>query len=257
MLRPWKLEIAIDLKAGPPLYQQVAEAVIQEIRKGRLKPGTPLPGSRQLAEEIGVNRKTVATAYAELSAQGWLESRPKSGTFVSNKIPENLPQFFSDKKKETTFLKQPHFSFSSTPKKSTAKTEPPGIITLDDGFPDVRLAPVKSLGIAYRRVMEMKGRRNMMGYSDALGLPALREKIAHMLNETRGLLTTPENICVSRGSQMGLYLISRVLLEKGDLVAMETLSYTPAQDLFRRAGATIISVRLDNMAFGQMILKSS
>ena len=245
MLRPWKLELAIDPDAAAPRYQQVVEALIQEIRKGRLKPGTPLPGSRQLAEELGVNRKTVANAYFELTAQGWLESRPRSGTFVSDKIPENLPQYFTADKPGKAFLEKPHFPFASTAERAFIPAEVPGLITFDDGFPDVRLAPVKPLGIAYRRVMEMKGRRNMMGYSSALGLPELRKKIAKMLNETRGLTTTPDNICITRGSQMGLYLVSRVLTGKGDLVAMETLSYTPAQDLFNRAGATIVSVPLD------------
>lgn len=56
-LRPWKTVISLDLDSGPPIYQQVADALIDEIKKGRLKPGTPLPGTRQLAEDLGVNRK--------------------------------------------------------------------------------------------------------------------------------------------------------------------------------------------------------
>src|SRR5260370_41017915 len=87
MLRPWPLPIVVDRRAGTPVGQQIVHAVIEEVRRGRLKPGTPLPGSRELGETLGVNRKTVVQAYGELEAQGWVATEPRRGTFVAENLP--------------------------------------------------------------------------------------------------------------------------------------------------------------------------
>ena len=72
MLRPTELRIAIDRRQKTAPYLQIAHAIIEEIRRGRLHPGSALPGTRDLAEALEVNRKTVILAYDELTAQGWL-----------------------------------------------------------------------------------------------------------------------------------------------------------------------------------------
>ena len=91
MLREWRLNLKLNLKhrpGGTPIYVQIAHGLVAEIRRGRLIAGEVLPGSREMAEELGVNRKTVVVAYDELIAQGWLTSRGTKGTFVSAKLPE-------------------------------------------------------------------------------------------------------------------------------------------------------------------------
>ena len=70
------------------MFLQIAHAIIDEIKRGRLAPGTALPGSRELAESLEINRKTVIQAYAELEAQGWVTSEKTRGTFVSAHLPE-------------------------------------------------------------------------------------------------------------------------------------------------------------------------
>ena len=76
VMYPWKTRIPIDKQAAPPVYLQIVNAIIKEITAGRLASGQKLPGSRQLAELLAVNRKTVAIAYDELLAQDWLEIIP-------------------------------------------------------------------------------------------------------------------------------------------------------------------------------------
>jgi GntR family transcriptional regulator/MocR family aminotransferase len=88
-------------------------------------------------------------------------------------------------------------------------------------------------------------RRNNLGYGDPRGSRNLRQAVADMLNADRGLNCTADNICITRGSQMGIYLAARLLAQPGDTVAIEALSYPPAREAFRAAGATIISVGLD------------
>jgi GntR family transcriptional regulator / MocR family aminotransferase len=70
MLRPWDLKIVLRKGAKAAVFLQIAHAIIDEIKLGRLAPGTALPGSRELAESLEINRKTVIQAYAELEAQG-------------------------------------------------------------------------------------------------------------------------------------------------------------------------------------------
>jgi GntR family transcriptional regulator / MocR family aminotransferase len=243
-LRPWKTNLVIDFTAGLAVYLQIARGIIEEIRKGRLGPGTPLPGSRILADDLGVNRKTVMLAYSELIAQGWLEAQGKRGTFVSYKIPETKPVDTGSSKinafAKTSFL-YPKHNICLAPEHSL-----PGLIVFTDGTPDVRLAPIHQLGRAYRSVMIGKGRRNRLDYSDPSGSLVLREAISQMLGQDRGLTATAQNICITRGSQMALYLVAQALIEPGDVVVVDELSYPPAWQAFRHARAQIVTVPLDN-----------
>jgi GntR family transcriptional regulator/MocR family aminotransferase len=102
------------------------------------------------------------------------------------------------------------------------------------------------LGRAYRRALTVAARANKLGYGDPRGSLRLRRAISTMLNLDRGLSTTPDSICTVRGSQMGIYLAARVFSGLGDTVVMEQLSYPPAREAFRAAGAEVVSVGLDS-----------
>ena len=84
-----------------------------------------------------------------------------------------------------------------------------------------------------------------MQYRDPRGSPDLREEVAGMLRSQRGLSVTAENICITRGSQNGLFLALQVLIEPGDAVIVETLTYEPAMAAIRALGGRIVPVRLD------------
>src|ERR1700743_3005033 len=88
MLRPWDLAISLSKNSKTAAFLQITHAIIGEIKRGRLAPGTALPGSRELAEKLRINRKTVMQAYQELEAQGWVTSEKTRGTFVSSHLPE-------------------------------------------------------------------------------------------------------------------------------------------------------------------------
>jgi GntR family transcriptional regulator/MocR family aminotransferase len=104
---------------------------------------------------------------------------------------------------------------------------------------------VLELGRAYRRALTAAARSNRLGYGDPRGAAVLRQAIATMLNLDRGLSTTPDQVCIVRGSQMGIYLAARALAGPGDTVVMERLSYPPAREAFRAAGAEVVPVGLD------------
>src|SRR3954451_9812536 len=93
----WELALALDGAADQPTYLRIARAVADDVRRGRLRPGAELPGSRTLADALGVHRNTVLAAYRELAAEGWIEQVPSRGTFVSSALPDPSPRRFSRK----------------------------------------------------------------------------------------------------------------------------------------------------------------
>jgi GntR family transcriptional regulator/MocR family aminotransferase len=100
---PWKTIIEIKKECDTPVYLQIANSLIQEIRKGRVGPSIKLPGTRQMSEILDVHRKTLVNAYEELNAQGWIEMIASKGTFISKEIPEVNPRLLATKEKTKSF----------------------------------------------------------------------------------------------------------------------------------------------------------
>lgn len=231
MLRPWDLVLKLDENSTTPIYLQLVSLIISEIKEHRLKSLDALPGTRELATKLKINRKTVVLAYDELIAQGWLQTEGRRGTFVSSSLPLNPT---------TAIQKTQKPRFSSKPREKEHFE-----VTINDGVPDSRLIPFEIISRAFRHALINTARSSRLGYSNPLGTDELREAIANMLNMERGLHVEPENICVVRGSQMGIFLTAKVLIQPGDAVVMERLSYQPARLAFQACGAEVITVETD------------
>lgn len=244
MLRSWNLNLTINKSSGMAIYLQVSQQIIDEIQRGRLTPSTVLPSTREMAEQLQVNRKTVVLAYDELIAQGWLATEPRRGTFVS----ANLPHFFMPKQVEKTV----ELPSSETAEKldeysaTLISTNSFDTIDFNDGIPDTRLIPVETLSKAFRHALIAPLRSNNLGYGNPRGLYDLRFAVSNMVNMQRGLNIDVDNICIARGSQMGIFLAARILTKPDDFVVVENLSYPPAREAFRSCGATILTVGVDD-----------
>ena len=247
MLRPWKLNLAFspDPRSRAAVYVQIAHALVEEIRSGRLAPGDVLPGTRDLAEELGVNRKTIIAAFDELVAQGWLTSDGTRGTFISSSLPMRPPEVRTGRNGQGRLFDRPDYLLSEAQTNLSAVYPRPGLTTFDDGAPDTRLFPVASLSRQYRAAALAMVKRNALTYGDPRGALVLRQALSRMLNSERGLTTTADHICLTRGSQMAIHLSARLLVRPGDAVVIEELTYPPARDVFRAAGARIVSAPLD------------
>lgn len=228
-----------------PVGQQIVDAVIEEVRRGNLKPGTPLPGSRELGEQLGVNRKTVVDAYAELEAQGWLATESRRGTFVADNLP--LLDGLEERKpaRMAGMPVEPFFRSARAPANLAIDLPPRDMLAFDDGAPDIRQVPVEVLARAYRNALHSTLQFRRLGYGDPRGSESLRAAISTMPDSDRGLTTATENICLTRGSQMAIFLVAQTLVTPGDAVVVEQLSYPPAREAFRRAGAEIVTVGVD------------
>lgn len=245
MLRPWKLVLdGVQASSSMPLYLQIVHGLIQEIERGRLQPGTYLPSSRAMAMSLGVNRKTVVLAYEDLIAQGWLVATGTRGTVVADSLPETSSKRHRAPPVPDPAEALPEYAFGPPPARPLAL--PTGNwVKLDEGSPDSRLFPAEVLSRAYRSSIQRAFRENRLLYGNPRGSSLLREKVATMLKSERGLAVTAENICITRGSQSGIYIIARSLISPGDTVLVESLTYEAAVAALSACGARIVSVKLD------------
>jgi GntR family transcriptional regulator / MocR family aminotransferase len=244
MLRPWNFKIAVRRNVKTAVFLQIAHAIIDEIKRGRLTPGSALPGTRELAASLAINRKTVIQTYAELEAQGWVTCERARGTFVSARLPE-IELKAKGSSHGRRIPERPDFRLvgiaPNIPLILTAKN----MLLFDDGAPDTRQVPGAALARAYRNALVRRTGHDRLGYGNPRGTEELRAAISNMLNMDRGLMTTLDNVCLTRGSQMAIYLAARILVGSGDAVVMEELSYPPAREAFRFAGAEVVPVSLD------------
>ena len=245
MLRP--LPITLSERISPekdvPLYIQVIRAIVRDIKSARLTAGVYLPSTRQVAVEVGVNRKTVVIAYEELIAQGWLSTAGTKGTIVSPVFPLPPAGNRKDDGRGRADV-APYYRVLPAPERTIALPTGEGL-KLDEGAPDGRLFAPDVLTRAYRRAIQAASIENRLQYRNPLGSMRLRQAIAEMLRNQRALTVTPEEICITRGSQNALFLATRILLKPGDAVIVEALSHEPTIAAFRAAGARIVAVPLD------------
>lgn len=243
--RTWHFHIDVDRDGSLPPFLQIARALTGDIRRGRLRPGDRLPSSRSLAAATRVHRNTVLAAYEELVAEGWLEAARGRGTYVAQAIPELTGRVPRSHRVSREPSVRAGFAVPAGPDGYRPPVLPRGTLNLSSGAPDPRLVPAKAIGRAYRRVLSRRA-GPVLSYGDPEGHPALRAALASMLAATRALPIGPEEVLVTRGSQMALSLVARALLRPGDVVAVERLGYRPAWEAFRAAGARVVPIAIDD-----------
>lgn len=235
-------EITTDRDSPQPLYLQIANGISVLIKKGVLLSGQKLPGSRLMAEKLEVHRSTLMLSLDELQAEGWLTSRKKSGWYVSEKLP--LPQSVTTKSE----VAYPEFSAAWVGEIPTLDFPQHSELPLqfDDGYPDTRIAPLQAIGKAYRSILGSHAYRSLFTYSTPQGDEKLREQLSYSLHLNRGLRISPEQVFITRGSIMGLYLLSQVLLRPDDKIVVGKLSYRTANLVFGYRGANLLTIPVDD-----------
>lgn len=178
-------ELALSLDRPGPLFVAIAAAVAEDIARGRLVPGARLPGTRALAESLGVHRNTVVAAYAELEAEGWIETQAARGTFVALSRPADRPRRFAKTAGPRSEVPR-RLGFELRRDVAPFMAPPTARFDLRGGLPDLRLAPHAVLARAYRRALAKRGGA-LLDYGDPRGLGELRVGLGEMLSTLRGL----------------------------------------------------------------------
>ncbi len=239
------MRIPLDRQSAEPLYQQIRAYLRQGILSGSLAADTRLPASRQLAQDLGVNRITVENAYAELEAEGLIFSKLGSGTYVLP--PDMLPPFPKNSLDTTWPLWQQSIQDkldrSRLSDQRLKASQHPQLISFASGIGDANLFPAED----FRRVLQTVMRRDgiaALDYGERNGHGPLRESIAHIL-ASQGIQTRPENILITAGSQQALSLVSQLLLKPGDIILVESPTYSGALDLFRALDFNVVGIPVD------------
>jgi GntR family transcriptional regulator / MocR family aminotransferase len=240
---PWKSVLLFDPLINRPKYLQITDNVIKEVTAGRLQPNQKIPGSRKMADLLNLNRKTIILAYDELVAQGWLEVKSSSGTYISEQLP--LTRYskieYSDGQQPLADIDFPdHYSFIPQ-----FESIPSSAIIIDGGSPDSRLAPMDWLYKECRSLVKSRIGQRLLSYNDVHGDPVLRTTLAQYLSETRGMNTSADNILITRGSQMGIFLAANGLIRPDDNVVVGSTSYDAADWTLQYCGGHLQRITVD------------
>jgi GntR family transcriptional regulator/MocR family aminotransferase len=214
-----------------------------------LPAGTRLPSTRALAAELGVSRTTVVTAFEALLAEGYLEGRVGSGTFVAGSLPDELLSAKPEGGREEV---RPSRSGRRLSERGALLAATPTTAVRDQGEPRAFRPGVPALDefphAVWRRIVGKLWRRppgGLFGYGDPAGYGPLREAIAGHLGATRAVRCVPEQVIVVSGSQQALDLAARVLLDPGDAAWVEDPGYMGARGALSGAGARLVPVPVD------------
>jgi len=248
--RPTPLTLVpIDPEDDVPLHRQLYDGFRDAILTGRLPPGGRIPSSRLLARELGLSRNTVALAFAQLHAEGYIEGQLRSGTYVSRTVPDALLRAqWRPADRATASSGRAGLSargralagtglHSEEPAPKPPRAFRPGLPALD-AFP-------RRLWTRLANRRWRCGHDLPLAYSDPAGFRPLREAIAGHVAAARGAHCTAEQVLVVSGSQQALDLAARVLLDPGDAVWLEEPGYLGARAALLGAAARIVPVPLD------------
>ncbi len=220
------LTLTLDYRSKTPLYEQLCAYVIGEMRAGRLKAGQKLPSKRALCEHLRISRSTVEAAYEILTAEGYVEARPRSGYYVRGAL-----------------------MLDAAPERAGARPSPrppaaPSQMKFDfsTGDVDTSAFPYASWARINREVVETMPR--LLALGDAQGDPELRFVLAEFLRQYRGLSCAPEQIVLGAGGEYLMDMLVRLLGPEANF-ALEDPGYGGIYRAVRSAGRAYTPVPLD------------
>jgi GntR family transcriptional regulator/MocR family aminotransferase len=238
--------IAVNRKASKALHRQIYDAYRAAIVGGSLHPGQRIPSTRVLASEICVSRFPVLNAYAQLLAEGYLESRVGAGTVIARSLPD-----------------QPTSSEPAGSGHAPTPSGPRPVASRGSILPRVTCHPwLQSWGAfrvgqvafdqfpvhAWSNLVSRRCRSidaHAFDYGDPMGSMVLRETIASYLKTARSLHCEAEQVMIVGGSQHALEISARVLLDPGNRVWVEQPGYRLAREVFALSGCHPVPVPVD------------
>src|SRR6476659_1024796 len=245
--------IRLDRTSTEPLHEQLYRQIRDELKSGRFSDGSArLPSSRTLATDRGVSRSTVRLALSKLHAEGYLLSKPGSGTFVANLLPETF--LTADQPKTDQLVQRPariSDRVKAIPDKRVgnqfdlgATGAGPGI-SLVPSIPAVDEFPIAVWERLRAQVLAKKG-VNLLRYSSNRGDADLRKAIAAYLCDFRAARCHPDQIVIVAGMQQAMLLSAMAVLNPGEVAWIEDPCYQQTRRVLSLAGVKIIPKPIDN-----------
>lgn len=244
--------VRLDRDAAEPLHDQLYRQIRDEIRSGNFgRSSSRLPSSRALAADLGISRVTVNLAFSQLRAEGYLVSKPGSGTFVADPLPE-------------AFLSADHGKLSPQETQETRLSDranripdsrageqfdlgPTGVapgVLLQSGIPAVDEFPIEIWERLRAQLLSKKG-ANLLRYGSNRGDADLRKAVAAYLCDFRGAHCHPDQIVIVAGMQQAMLISAMAVLDPGDVAWIEDPGFHQARRVFALAGATLVPRPVD------------
>ncbi len=228
-------------RAGPvmrQIYGQVRGAIVE----GALGAGARLPSSRDLADRLGVARASVVSAYEQLVAEGYVETRPGAGVFVAADLSgvQAAPPPPSPKEPAPP----PELPERAEVAEETPAPPLPGDAPFNTGRTLMDVRALAAWGRASRRALRVLGPEHF-GYAEAAGHPELRAAIADYLRAARGVVCEGSQVIVTSGAQQAIDIVARVLIGPGAPVWVEDPAYPTTIRALTAAGAALKPIPVD------------
>jgi GntR family transcriptional regulator / MocR family aminotransferase len=241
-----ELPLATRRDSQVPLGTQIVGQLRKALAEGRLAAGERLPASRALAAELGVSRTVINAVYAQLFAEGWIEGRHGSGTYVAEGAAADRATGAPPITAVQPGAAGPDQAEPAAGHLIAGRYSP--IVSPTGSTPiDLRPGIPWTAGIdraAWRRAWRTAGLQPP-ATADPAGLPGLRAALTGYLRRSRGIQCHPEEILVTRGIAGGLSLIAAALLRPGDRVGVEEPGYPVARDVLATHGAQVVPCPAD------------
>jgi GntR family transcriptional regulator / MocR family aminotransferase len=243
-------EVALSLTprgAAASAHRWLCSALRSAILDGRLKPGSRLPATRELASRYRLSRGTIVAAFEQMKSEGYITGRIGSGTYVNTVLPDALLDVARTPRAVRPVGPHPPRrwsplagrvrAFPSSPTRPTRafRANQPAL----DLFPITLWAQVASRSLRRASVEQLRG-------GDPLGYAPLRQAVAEYLYRSRGVSCEPEQVAIVSGVQEALDLVVRLVLRPGDAIGIENPGYIGAALRFEASGAPVLGVPLDD-----------
>ena len=220
-----KLEnIQLDKQSDEYLYIQLYKKIKQLLLEGNIEPHSKLPTIRHLAKQLDVNNVTIVNTYNLLEQKGYVYKKVGSGTFVQDILNKNRTLEFRDDDVSSTREENNIINFVST-----APTED--------------LFPIEDIKLAINQVLD-RDKGMAFTYQESQGYYPLRNSIKNYLSEY-GINTSEDNIQIISGAQQGIDILSKALIDYGDIVFTENPTYSGAIAVFKSRSARTIEINLE------------
>lgn len=232
----------LDWKSSKPITLQLQEQIREHLASRALHPGDRLPSTRHLAEQLGIHRSTVALAYQELWAQGWIDQRPGSAPRVRARLAPAVeaPDIPREAFDWAGLASRPAREALGVHRAMVRNAVREGFIDFGSLHMDPRLFPVEEFRISMARAMK-KGGAALLTYGDGQGYRPLREFLARRM-ALHGVKARAEEILITNGGQQALDLVLRMLAQPGRSVAVESPTYSLLLPLLRLNGLKPVEI---------------
>lgn len=241
--------IKLDKNSNIPLYIQLSDKISQMITEGTLLADLKLPSIRQMTSLLNVNSVTVVSSYKQLEMNGYVYSKPGSGTYVATVLPIKSENF-SDNNVilDELYQKDDLYLINNGQIKINENT-----INFASATPTSNLFPVENFKLVLNEVLD-RDLGNAFDYQDSQGYYPLRSSICSLLKDSK-IICSEDNIQIISGAQQGIDIIAKALLRQGDYVITESPTYTGAIAVFKSRGAEIADVDLDKDGLNLSLLE--